>query len=192
MKLIAEGEISRDNFAAATLHIKKMLDEKFMKKKPRIYSFFTMLLIGVFIGIGMGFLRSMDVINVRIDFKTLLFAAVAFIIIVRLANRRYLKVFKQLPYKDGTILGFRQFIITEEGFSEKTDNTISMVRWQKVNRIEETEDMIYVFIDAHAAHFIPKHFFSSDSTCQEYIEALRARIQAVGDSAVTPTAESSA
>jgi len=75
--------------------------------------------------------------------------------------------------KNKGILGSHTIIISEEGLQEITEVSESRSIWSGIERIEENEEYIFVYIGAYQAHVIPKRDFASKEDAKEFAEQAR-------------------
>ena len=127
-----------------------------------------MLIIGLVIGLTIGFFKIGPDIEFKTAFLVLGFMAAIFLI----ACKIYKKSLKNLPSEKGIILGKHAFILNDEGFKEETEQSSSTLKWTGVQGVEETADMIFIFIDKVSAHFIPKHFFANEKEANNFKMAI--------------------
>ena len=71
------------------------------------------------------------------------------------------------------LFGPRQVLITPEGITETGALQTSTVNWQMVERIVVLPNCAYVYINAVAAHIIPKRAFVGDVEFNEFINAAK-------------------
>ena len=83
---------------------------------------------------------------------------------------------KKYPDKDGSILGRKEYTISEEGFREVTEASEMLTKWKGIQKVEETEKHIFIFIDKISAFIIPKRYLPT-SSCAELIKILRERTE---------------
>ena len=79
---------------------------------------------------------------------------------------------KRLPSDKGIILGKHTFVLNDEGIKEETEQSSLTLKWSGVQEVEETADMIFVYIDNVTAHFIPKHFFPNEKEANDFKMAI--------------------
>jgi len=101
-----------------------------------------------------------------------------FIILVFGIISRFVALFltRYTPLKKGATLGKHKFRISEEGVLESTEFNESLTKWDGIRSVEIKKNYIFVWIDRHMAHIIPKRFFSSDIDCQKFLSALNERV----------------
>ena len=75
--------------------------------------------------------------------------------------------------KNKGLLGGHTITITEEGLTETTEVNESRSSWEGIEKIEENEQYIFIYISAYQAHVIPKCAFASEKGEREFIEQAR-------------------
>lgn len=83
---------------------------------------------------------------------------------------------KNMPDKDGSIIGKKTYIIQEDGLKEITETTESLVKWNGIKRITENKSCIFIFVDKIAAYVIPKRYFNSEIAINEFINLIEKKI----------------
>lgn len=81
-------------------------------------------------------------------------------------SRRTSKLIKE--GKDGKILGNKNIKLTPEGIYGTSLYSEEKVKWDSIERIEETEDYIYIFISSISAFIIPIRAFNDTNTKEKF------------------------
>ena len=168
MDLSVEGVITKEDFGIAQEHIWKSTKKEMKKKYPKTLGLFPMIVIGLIIGFSLNFFKE----SIRFDHKTILCSICIVSIFLLIFTKLYLKSIKKLPTEKGIYLGRHSFTIKEDGLHEESNHQSAALKWSGVQNIEETSNMIYIFVDSIAANFIPKHFFSNDGEAKKFVSAL--------------------
>lgn len=100
-----------------------------------------------------------------------IFFASYFIIILLTA-----KLTEYLPSKNGSIIGKRVFICTEEYFIEESQVNLNQQKWSSILSIEETNNTFLIYIDKVAAYIIPKRDFKDDEQQVAFIDFVKSKI----------------
>lgn len=66
----------------------------------------------------------------------------------------------------------RMIILSDKGILEKSDLGESNISWDKVGKVEETEENIYIYISSMSAHIIPKRVFKDKNEEQVFIKEI--------------------
>lgn len=66
----------------------------------------------------------------------------------------------------------RKIVLSDEGILEKSSIGESYLNWDKVGKIEETNEYIYVYISSVSAHIIPKRVFKDKNEEEMFIREL--------------------
>ncbi|MFN6946490.1 MAG: YcxB family protein [Cytophagaceae bacterium] len=80
------------------------------------------------------------------------------------------------PSENGSILGKRTFIITEEGLIEESETNKTLQRWKGIKGVETNKRSVFIFVDNIAAYIIPKRFFTSEQEQNAFIKAIKDRL----------------
>lgn len=168
MEIRAEGVITKEDFEIAQNHMMAATKKAIKIKSPKLLGFFPMLVVGLTIGLGTGLLK----IGPGIDYRTafLVLGAVAAVFLI--AIKYYKKAILKLPSDRGVILGKHRYMVKEDGLLEASENQSSILKWAGVLDVEESKEMLFVYVDSMAAHFIPKHFFANDNEFQKFRAAI--------------------
>ena len=172
MEFSVEGIITRDDFAEAYAYLGEKIKEKSKKVEPPFFGFFHMLLVGLVIGLSLSGLRRFGIYSFHLDPITALVVLGLFGFVILFLMGQYRPISKNLPSENGAILGHHKYMINEKGFTEETKAFTSLTHWKGIQSVEETSNQIYIFIDTHCAHFIPKRFFLSESSSREFLKTL--------------------
>ena len=70
------------------------------------------------------------------------------------------------------ILIRRTISISKEGLLEKSAIGESKVKWSQVDKVEETEEYIYIYISSISAHIIPKRVFRDENEKRLFIKEI--------------------
>lgn len=70
------------------------------------------------------------------------------------------------------ILIRRSISISKEGLLEKSSIGESKVKWNQVDKVEETEEYIYIYISSISAHIIPKRVFRDENESRLFIKEI--------------------
>ena len=168
MEIQAEGIIKREDFVTAQNHLVKVAKKELKNKHSKMFSLFPILLIAFCIGFIIRYFNIGPKIEYRTAFIVIGFAAAVFLIAI--------KYFKKSVYglaSDTSIyFGKHIYIVKEEGLLEETEKKSELIKWTGVLDIEESKDMIFVYVDTIVAHFIPKHFFANETDANNFKMAI--------------------
>lgn len=76
--------------------------------------------------------------------------------------------------KNKGILGDHTMTLSKDGLIETCDVGESRSTWGGVERIEEDDEYVYLYIGAYQAHVIPRRAFTSGADATEFIKVARA------------------
>ena len=145
-------------------HLMKKASTALDQKTPKLLNIYSVMIIGLIIGAIISYFN----IGPKIDYKTAFLMWGFMVSIFVIAFKLYKKSLKRLPSDKGIILGKHTFVLDDEGIKEETEQSSSTLKWSGVQEVEETEDMIYVYVDNVSAHFIPKHFFVNEEEVNDF------------------------
>ncbi len=78
----------------------------------------------------------------------------------------------KLPSDNGSVLGKKKFVITDDGLVEETENNTNLQKWKSITSIETNKCSVFIFVDTIAAYVIPKRFFKDENEQNLFIAAL--------------------
>jgi hypothetical protein len=85
-----------------------------------------------------------------------------------------------LPSENGSVLGKKKFILSEDGFVEESENSKSSQKWKSIKAVEENGNAIFVFVDNIAAYIVPKRFFKDEIEQSEFINYIKNNMESEG------------
>lgn len=77
----------------------------------------------------------------------------------------------KLPSGKPGLLGEHTVTIGVEGVRERTAVNEGVHSWNGIHRIVDDKEHIYLFIDTHMAHIIPKGAFATESEARAFVDA---------------------
>lgn len=159
-------EITREDFANYNMYW------YFKKKRSRLIIILVLMVFGV----------PLWVMKDR-PFNTIeyLLTTLAYIIILGIFSFIYYKIiikrWKELPSSDGSILGQKTYLITDEGFVEETETSRNLQLWSSIKSVERNNNSLFVFVDKIAAYTIPLRFFENEAEVLSFIEAIEKKLK---------------
>jgi hypothetical protein len=81
-----------------------------------------------------------------------------------------------LPSKNGFVLGAKTIIVDDEQITEESIDSIMSLKWSRVKSIDETSNLILIFIDNVFSFIIPKRDFDSSKQEREFIEFVKSKL----------------
>lgn len=66
----------------------------------------------------------------------------------------------------------RKIKILETGILETTSIGETNLKWDQIDKIEETDDYIYIYISSISAHIIPKRIFKNENEKQIFLKEI--------------------
>jgi len=150
-------------------------------KKMRRFLFLVLLVFVSFIAFDSG-----SLINTAVSFVFNLAVGASIVWVSTWAGNEY--IFRRgVPQgKDNGQTGHHQLIIDEHKVIEVTSINEIHHQWKGVDRVEQNEEYIYIFIMPQAAHIIPKRAFINPGQAQQFFhtaKALHARAKQGGAAA---------
>ncbi|NOZ47469.1 MAG: YcxB family protein [Chlorobi bacterium] len=85
----------------------------------------------------------------------------------------------KLPSDNGSILGERRFIITDEGLIEESNTHRSIQDWKGVKSIEENHNYLFIFVDNIAAYILPKRYFRTKEKYTEFVNEINKKMKQI-------------
>ena len=160
-------DITREDFGKFNTYV--MRNNKAIKRFNLIIPIF---LIVVFL------LKNLkDITNITFVVMLIIAVFVIYYVVMFFLNPLMSFAYKFIPLKDGAMLGEHKFRIADEGFWEIKANNETLTKWEGVKSIVENEKYIYIFIDAHMAHVIPKRCFNSEQEYLHFMTLLKQNVE---------------
>jgi YcxB-like protein len=78
-----------------------------------------------------------------------------------------------VPSERGEALGEHYLAIAPEGVVGRTKLSNSLTHWGGILDIVENKGYVFIFVDAHQAHIIPKRAFRGKEDAQAFLDAAR-------------------
>jgi hypothetical protein len=103
--------------------------------------------------------------------------ALVFLVLYTVFEFIMIKFYKNLPSKNGVILGKKKFIIEADGLIEETEFNHTLVKWNGIKSIETSEKSIFIFVDKIAAYVIPKRFFIDNSEQELFVNTIKEKMK---------------
>jgi hypothetical protein len=159
-------DLTRDDYADFNKYY-------FLKKglKKRIYLVFVVAFILPFI-INSG--RPFDFLTYLTN---VIIAGLVFGLIYIGGMTLALKRTRKLPSDNGSILGMKKFIITDEGLIEESESNKNLQKWKSIKSIETNDNSVFIFVDNVAAYVIPKRFFKDEAEQQNFIKTIEDKMK---------------
>ena len=85
-------------------------------------------------------------------------------------------------FSDGrnvTIFGAHHMKLLEDHLEIQTEHSVSQIKWTGIEKVEQSDDYIYIYVSSLTAHIIHKRFFASPQHAQAFYE-LAHRLQQQG------------
>jgi hypothetical protein len=87
---------------------------------------------------------------------------------------------RKLLLKNGSILGNKSYTFQDNGFTEKTKNSLTVQNWQGIKKIESNKRSIFLFTDTFSAYIIPRRFFDGLDEEEKFIRLAIDQINKAG------------
>ena len=78
------------------------------------------------------------------------------------------------------VIGAHELSFTDQGLLEKNDVGETLIYWHGIQRIDETDDYVFVFLTTMQAHAIPRHSVTEGELAAFVSELKQIRNQKVG------------
>ncbi|WP_126453188.1 YcxB family protein [Sulfuriflexus mobilis] len=82
-------------------------------------------------------------------------------------------ILNTLPAEPGSSLGPMNLKADASGVTVETSNTASFTKWSGIKAIEASGEYVLLFIDNHAAHYLPQRAIGSETEVSSFITALQ-------------------
>ena len=99
----------------------------------------------------------------------IVFILLVYFVLVLVSKQLRLRLIKKIPSEQGGILGKHTFRISDEGIWESTEHNNNLTKWSGILSVETTNKFIFIFVDTHMAHIIPKRYFNSEDDSNYFI-----------------------
>ena len=73
------------------------------------------------------------------------------------------------------VLGKHEYVITDEGLSERTKSNESLIKWSGIDEVKINKSYIFVRINQYLFHMVPRRSFSSLAKFEEFGNILTSR-----------------
>lgn len=83
---------------------------------------------------------------------------------------------KNIPEKEGTILGEKQLEFAEEKIFYKASDSEGSINWTAIKRLEEGKNAFYLYMDANMAMIVPKRFLNDVNQETEFRDMVGEKI----------------
>ena len=145
----------------------------FLKKelKKRIY---LLIIVAFFLPLVINGGRPFDLMTYLI---TVIIAGLVFGLIYFGGMTLAMKRIKKLPSDNGSILGIKKFMITDEGLIEESESNKNLQKWKSIKSVETNKNSVFIFVDKIAAYIIPKRFFKDETEQQNFIKTIEERMK---------------
>lgn len=71
----------------------------------------------------------------------------------------------------------RILVLTNEGITETSSIGETKISWAKIERFEETEDYLYIYVSSVSAHIVPKRVFANTNEQEKFINKITEYVQ---------------
>lgn len=88
-----------------------------------------------------------------------------------------LKNTKNVPLKNGNILGKRKIEITDEQFITTKYDSESKMNWSAIKKVEKGKNAYYLYNDNQMAYIIPNRFFNNENEESLFINFMETKIK---------------
>jgi hypothetical protein len=78
--------------------------------------------------------------------------------------------------KNSHMFGFRSITLTETGVEETKEHGESKTAWSSIEKVEELQDYLYIFVGSLNAYIVPDRAFDNDEQKNEFLQILRGNI----------------
>ena len=100
-----------------------------------------------------------------------------FVIINLVVMQLTMLLIKRLPTENGSILGKKKFLITDDGLIEEAENNTNLQKWKGIKTVELSNKSVFIFVDNMVAYIIPKRFFKNKTEMLNFIAIIEEKAQ---------------
>ena len=93
--------------------------------------------------------------------------------------RRSIRELVSRESEDRGILGKHSLLLDDTGIVEETSVNKTVTRYEGVHRLEESDELLLVYLSANGAQIIPKRAFSSEREKDEFWDFLKRKVESV-------------
>lgn len=105
-----------------------------------------------------------------------LISSVICIIIYFLIAKIGLNATRNIPSKDGAILGEKDIEFTEDNIYYKAPTSEGTINWTAVKKFKDSKKAFYLYMDTHMALVVPKRFFKDGTQEMEFRDLVNSKI----------------
>jgi hypothetical protein len=130
-------------------------------------------LVGFFLGVVLA-MATRNVMYLALGVVLSIFSALVYQpIMIRTARQNARRIYAE--GKNRTLLGWHRLTLEEDGLREESEGGSQYTKYSSLERLAETDALVYVFTDAVQAHVIPRDRLSSGDLAA-FLNALRERM----------------
>ena len=140
--------------------------------------FVTVLLLALLPAIGEGgfVMARINLLFIAVVYPVV---CVSYWLIARWMMRRAILAFVRRERPEKGLLGSHRLVLNDGGVVETTAVNESRTSWTGVDRVEQNDGYIFIYVSAATAHVVPKRVFATAAQAEEfYREAARRTVQA--------------
>lgn len=90
---------------------------------------------------------------------------------ISVTKRRIIKMINEGD--NSSIYGMQSITLTDTGIEQESHTGESRTAWHAIERIDETEEYIYIYIGTMNAYLVPNRAFEDDAQRAEFLRILR-------------------
>lgn len=76
------------------------------------------------------------------------------------------------------LLNQRRLTLTADGLKQSSVNNLTTTSWDKIDRIWETVEHIFLYISSLSAYIVPKRAFTNKKNQEEFIKEIKKQVEA--------------
>ncbi|MBJ8031528.1 YcxB family protein [Bacillus cereus group sp. N21] len=96
----------------------------------------------------------------------------------KLIERNIKKMLREGSYDN--LIGKHNVQITDEGIIETNNGGETKLNWKGIEKVEENEAYIFIYVSSMSANIVPKHAFVQENSKNEFMRRLRAGMESLG------------
>jgi len=160
-----EAEMTRKDFKEFNQYVIK--HKKIYKRAKLLYSALLVLLVIL--------LNTNKITDISYMAGQVVLVLLIYFVVILLLKPISGLFIKYTPAKGGSVLGKHKFRISDEGLWSSIESGESLLKWKGIQSIETTKKYIFVFVDTHMAHVIPKRCFKSEEESKQFLDILESK-----------------
>lgn len=107
---------------------------------------------------------------------TTIITSIVFALIYLTSILRSLNNTKKIPKDDRAIFGKRELEFTEDGITNKSEDSNGYSKWSTIKNMQESSNAFYLYMGTNVAILIPKRCFDNITEMNEFQQYVKSKI----------------